>query len=132
MFQKIFYLIAIFNQTGYIDNNTKVFCDNSSHICCQNLDIYQSNMSCTQNINKGQVSCHDVNISSLSSPNISKKLKVYRSTGSGDMYNSYLKNTTKLGLPLNSHDLMTFQVLNGSDSNMRYKFRNELCFKSCY
>ena len=126
MFQKLFYLIAIFNQSGYIIDNKKVFCYEPGHPCCQNMDIYQANMTCNEDM------CFNVTINSQSHPQIEKILSVYPSTGSKDMYNSYLKNGSELGFPEYSSNLMTFQTIKGYDNNMRYNIKEQLCFKSSW
>ena len=124
MLHKIFYVITIFNQSGYINNNKEFLCDKINHICCQNLNTYIANMSCLKE------RCTTVYIQSLSRTNINIQLPVYASTSSKDMYNSYLKNSSKLGFSKDSSDLMTFQVMKGTNSNMRYKYGDELCYKS--
>jgi len=114
------YYLAFYNISGFM--NPKIqWCNTTTfrNICCDNT-TYIANLTCpTRN------TCDQIKLTPYLKPSI--VLDAMPSTSSDDMYDSFLKDGTSIGLPKNIN--MLIFVAKQGDSTMQYTLNNQSCFK---
>lgn len=116
------YYLALFNISGFM-NPQEQWCNDtgtgSDNICCTNT-TYIANLTCPT-----RHTCDKIILTPYLKSSV--VLDAVPSTGTLDMYDSFLKDGTSIGLPKNIN--MLIFVAKTGDSTMQYTLGNQSCFK---